>query len=67
MLFRSVQSLQEVLEKEGQTSSDLRTALEERGKAEVKVSVLRAQVFELKEQVFELKAWIPSLVSEERA
>ena len=38
-----VLSLQEVLEKEGQTSSDLRTALEkERGKAEAEVSTLRA-------------------------
>ena len=42
-------SLQEVLEKEGQTSSDLRTALEEeRKKAEVEVSKLKTQVFELK-------------------
>ena len=53
-----VTSLQEALQKEGQTSSDLRTALEEeRKKAEAKVS-------ELKAQVFELKAWIPSLVLE---
>ena len=63
-----VWSLQEVLKKEGQTSSDLRTTLEEeRGKAEAEVSVLRVQVFELKEQVSELKARIPSLVSEASA
>ena len=60
-------SLQEVLEKEGQTSSDLRTILEEeRGKAEAKVSALRAQVSEWKEQASELKARIPFLVSEAR-
>ena len=67
-----VLSLREVLEKEGQTSSDLRTAVEEeRGKAEAEISELRvqvfelkAQVFELKVQVFELKAWISSLTSE---
>ena len=53
-----VTSLQEVLQKEGQTSSDLRTALEEkRKKAEAEVSKLKAQVFEL-------KARIPSLVLE---
>ena len=52
-----VLGLQEVLEKEGQTSSDLRTALEEeRKKAEGEVS-------ELKVQVFELKVQIPSLIS----
>ncbi|XP_073099535.1 uncharacterized protein [Elaeis guineensis] len=46
-----VASLQEVLQKEGQTSTDLRAALEEeRKKAEVEVS--------------ELKAQIPTLVSE---
>ena len=44
-----VLSLQKVLEKEGQTSSDLRTALEEeRKKAEAEVSELKAQIFELK-------------------
>ena len=60
-----VLSLQEALEKEGQTSSDLRTALkEERKKAEAKVFELKVQVFELKAHIFELKAWIPSLVSE---
>ncbi|XP_073113514.1 uncharacterized protein [Elaeis guineensis] len=60
-----VLSLREVLEKEGHTSSDLRTALEEeRGKAEAEISRLRAQVFKLKVQVFKLKAWIPSLTSE---
>ncbi|XP_073100155.1 uncharacterized protein [Elaeis guineensis] len=49
-------SLQEALQKEGQTSSDLRTALEEeRKKIEVEVS-------ELKAQVSELKARIPSLI-----
>ena len=53
-----VTSLQEALQKEGQTSSDLRAALEEeRKKAEGEVS-------ELKAQVSELKAQIPSLVSE---
>ena len=63
-----VLSLWEVLEKERQTSSDLRTVLEEeRGKAEAEVSALKVQVFELKVQVSELKAWIPSLVSEARA
>ncbi|XP_073116244.1 uncharacterized protein [Elaeis guineensis] len=67
-----VLSLQGLLEKEGQTSSNLRTALEEeRGKAEAEISGLRVQVFklkaqasELKAQVFELKAWISSLTSE---
>ena len=50
--------LQEALQKEGQTSSDLRTTLEEkRKKAEAEVS-------ELKAQISELKVWIPSLVSE---
>ena len=45
-----VLSLQEVLEKEEQISSDLRTTLEEeRGKAEAEISALRAQVSELKE------------------
>ena len=56
-------SLREVLEKEGQTSSDLRTALEEeRKKAEAEISKLKAQAFELKAQVFELKVWISSLI-----
>nr|XP_029118090.1 uncharacterized protein LOC114913631 [Elaeis guineensis] len=56
-----VTSLQEALQKEGQTSSELRAALEEeRKKAEAEVS-------ELKAQVSELKAQIPSLVSEVRA
>ena len=42
-------SLQEALEKERQTSSDLRTALEEeRKKTEVEVSEIKEQVFELK-------------------
>ena len=51
-------SLQEVLEKKGQTSSDLRATLEEeRKKAEAEVSKLKAQVSELKAQ-------IPSRVSE---
>ena len=60
-----VLSLQEALEKERQTSSDLRTTLEEERKnAEAEVSELNVQVFELKAQVFELKAWIPSLISE---
>ena len=59
-----VLSLQEVLEKEGQTSFDLRTALEEeRKKAEAEVSELKAQAFELKVQVFELKVQSPSLIS----
>ena len=58
-------SLQEVLEKEGQISSDLRTALEEeRKKVEAEVFELKAQAFELKAQIFELKARIPSLISE---
>ena len=44
-----VLSLREALEKEEQTSSDLRTILEEeRGKAEVEVSALKVQVSELK-------------------
>ena len=44
-----VLGLREVLEKEGQTSSDLRTTLEEeRKKAEVEVFELKVQVFELK-------------------
>ena len=44
-----VLSLWEVLEKEGQTSFDLRTTLEEeRKKAEAEVSELKAQVSELK-------------------
>ncbi|XP_073117994.1 uncharacterized protein [Elaeis guineensis] len=58
-------SLQEALEKEGQTSSDLRTALEEeRKKAEAEISELKAQASELKVRVSKLKARIPSLISE---
>ena len=54
-----------MLEKEGRTSSNLKTTLEEeRKKAEAEISELKAQAFELKAQVFELKVRIPSLVSE---